>query len=87
MFGARIFAGMIYRIFLLSLIVAVLWVKGYLWWVFGIAIVLFTINMVVNLPLGRRIADDEDSDEDDEDSDEDDEDSDVENNGVDKPPF
>lgn len=82
MYSAQIIAGMIYRIFLLSLIVAVLWVKGYLWWVFGIAVVLFMAHVFVNLPIGPRHRDDDDSDED-----EDDEDSDVENNGEDKPPF
>jgi len=80
MYSARIIAGMIYRIFLLSLIVAVLWVKGYLWWVFGIAIVLFMIHVFVNLPIGRQTEDEDDSDDEDEDSD-------VENNGEDKPPF
>jgi membrane protein implicated in regulation of membrane protease activity len=80
MFSAQIIAGMLYRIFLLSLIVAVLWVKGYLWWVFGVASVLFVIHVFVNLPIGRRTADHRDSDENDEDSD-------VENNGEDKPPF
>jgi fatty acid desaturase len=79
MYSARIIAGMIYRIFLLSLIVAVLWVKGYLWWVFGIALVLFMIHVFVNLPIVHR--------PDDDDSDEDDDDSDVENNGEDKVPF
>src|SRR5204863_8197885 len=31
----------IYRLFLLSLIFGVLWVKGYLWWVFSIALLLY----------------------------------------------
>jgi hypothetical protein len=30
-----------YRIFLLSLIFGVLWVKGYLWWVFSVALLLY----------------------------------------------
>jgi hypothetical protein len=79
MYSARIIVGMIYRIFLLSLIVAVLWGKGYLWWVLGIAIVLLLIHVVANLPIVRRTADD--------DSDEDADDSDAENNGEDIPPF
>ena len=37
----------IYRLFLLSFLFAVLWVKGYLWWVFGIALVLFLADTVV----------------------------------------
>jgi hypothetical protein len=37
----------IYRLFLLSFLFAVLWVKGYLWWVFGIALVLFLSDTVV----------------------------------------
>jgi hypothetical protein len=37
----------IYRIFLLSFLFAVLWVKGYLWWVFWIALVLFLAETVV----------------------------------------
>jgi hypothetical protein len=81
MYSARIIAGLIYRLFLLSLIVAVLWVKGYLWWIFGIAILLYLIDGFMNLPIGLRRREDDDSDEDD------DEDSDIENNGEDKPPF
>jgi len=81
MSNARIIAGLIYRLFLLSLIVAVLWVKGYLWWIFAIAILLYLIDGLMNLPIGLRRGDDDDSDEDD------DEDSDVESNGEDKPPF
>ncbi len=53
MYSAQITAGMLYRIFLLSLIVAVLWVKGYLWWVFGIALGLFMLHVFVNLPIAR----------------------------------
>jgi len=86
MYSGQIIAGVIYRIFLLSLIVLVLWVKGYLWWIFGIAVILFLIHVFVNLPIGRRIEDD-DSDEDEEDETDEEEDSDVENNGEDKPPF
>jgi len=81
MYNARIIAGLINRLFLLSLIVAVLWVKGYLWWIFGIAILLYLIDAFMNRPIGFRRVDEDD------DSDEDDEDSDVENNGEDKPPF
>ncbi len=80
--NARIFIQVTYRIFLLSLIFGVLWVKGYLWWVFGIAVCLYSMELVLNLPIGRIRASDDDLDEDDED-----EDSDVENNGEDKPPF
>jgi len=82
MYNARIIAGLINRLFLLSLIVAVLWVKGYLWWIFGIAILLYLVDAILNLPLGLRRVDDDDSEDDD-----DDDDSDVENNGEDKPPF
>ncbi len=89
MYSAQVIAGMSYRIFLLSLIVAVLWVKGYLWWVFGIAIVLFTLHVFANLPIGvrRRLEAENDEEDEDEDEDEDDEDLDIENNGKDKPPF
>jgi hypothetical protein len=37
----------IYRLFLLSLIFGVLWVKGYLWWVFSIALLLYLWEMLV----------------------------------------
>jgi membrane protein implicated in regulation of membrane protease activity len=83
MFSPQIIAGTIYRIFLLSLIVAVLWVKGYLWWIFGIAVVLFIIHVFANLPLGRRVQNEDDDDPDEDD----DEELDAENNGEDKPPF
>ena len=73
--NARIIARLIYQLFLLSLIVAVLWVKGYLWWVFGIAIVLFVIQVFASLPVGRiRPIDEEDDEDDEEDEDSDDED-------------
>jgi hypothetical protein len=67
MYSAQVIVGMIYRIFLLSLIAAVLWVKGYLWWVFGIAVFLFVLNIFVNLPIGRPRLIDVESDEEDED--------------------
>jgi hypothetical protein len=74
MHSAQFVAGTIYRVFLLSLIVAVLWVKGYLWCVFGIALFLFVLNVIANLPIGRmrpieRDSDDEDEEEEDEESD------------------
>jgi len=78
--SGRIIAGLIYRLFLLSLVVAVLWVKGYLWWIFGIAIFLFLVHVFMNLPFGVR-RDEEDA------SDEDGEDSDIENNGDERAPF
>jgi len=82
MYSARVIASLINRLFLLSLIVAVLWVKGYLWWILGIAVFLYLLELFINLPIvPRRFVEDE-SDED-----EDDGDSDVENNGEDKPPF
>jgi len=87
MYSARIIAGTIYRLFLLSLIVAVLWVKGYLWWVFGIAILLYLIHGFMNLPIGLRRGVPGDSDDEDDEDDEEDEDSEVENNGEDKVPF
>ena len=37
----------IYRLFLLSVLFAVLWVKDHLWWVFGIALILFLAETVV----------------------------------------
>ncbi len=33
--------NLIYRLFLLSIMFGVLWVKGYLWWAFGIALLLY----------------------------------------------
>ncbi len=81
MLNTRIITTLIYRLFLLSLIVAVLWVKGYLWWILGIAIFLYLLNGFMNLPIGFRRGDEEDEEDDE------DEDSDVENNGDDKAPF
>jgi hypothetical protein len=43
-----------YRLFLVSWIFAVLWVKGYLWWVFGIAALLFVLEMVKALASSSR---------------------------------
>ncbi|MGO9469502.1 MAG: hypothetical protein ACLQIB_08670 [Isosphaeraceae bacterium] len=80
MLSTRIIATLLYRIFLLSLIAAVLWVKGYLWWILGIAVFLYLLNAFMNLPIGFRREDDEDDEDEDEDSD-------VENNGNDKAPF
>src|SRR5215471_8437713 len=37
----------IYRLFLLSVMFAVLWVKGYLWWAFGIALILYLADTIV----------------------------------------
>ena len=61
----RMHCDTVYRIFLLSLIAAVLWVKGYLWWVFGIAVFLFLLNAFMNLPIGFRREDDEDDEDED----------------------
>jgi hypothetical protein len=80
MYNARIIVQLLYRIFLLSLIFGVLWVKGYLWWVFGVAILLYVMDIALNLPIGR-IREIDDS------SDEEDEESDVENNGEEQPPL
>jgi hypothetical protein len=56
MYDTQVLAGVIYRVFLLSLIVAVLWAKGYLWWVFGIAIFLYAFNIIASFPIVRRDA-------------------------------
>jgi hypothetical protein len=37
----------IYRIFLLSWVLGVLWAKGYLWWVFGIALLLYVWDAIL----------------------------------------
>jgi hypothetical protein len=44
-------SGLIYRLFLLSWILSVLWVKGYLWWIFGVSIVLFVAHLFSNVPI------------------------------------
>ncbi|MFI5455532.1 MAG: hypothetical protein ACHRXM_08780 [Isosphaerales bacterium] len=36
-----------YRLFLSSWIFAVLWVKGYLWWLFAVAALLLLVDMLV----------------------------------------
>ena len=43
-------SNLVYRVFLLAWIFAVLWVKEYLWWTFTIATLLFLIDVVV-LPM------------------------------------
>ncbi|SRR5579883_657214 len=53
----------IYRLFLLSVLFAVLWVKGYLWWLFGIALVLYLaetlifpfLSVAASLPAGPTV--------------------------------
>ena len=38
---------LIYRLFLFSWIFTVLWVKGYLWWLFAVAAILLLVDMLV----------------------------------------
>lgn len=53
------------RLFLLAVIFAVLWVKEYLWWAFGLAVVLYVASaLTTTLSLASATAED-DGDEDD----------------------
>lgn len=73
MYGARIISRLIIQLFYISVIFAVLWVKGYLWWIFGIALFLYVVHILVNVPLIHRAPVDEDEDEDDDSDERDDE--------------
>ena len=44
-------SSLIYRLFLLSWILSVLWVKGYLWWIFGVSIVLFVAHLRMSVSI------------------------------------
>ncbi len=39
-------SGLIYRLFLLSWILSVLWAKGYLWLIFSVSTVLFVVHVL-----------------------------------------
>jgi hypothetical protein len=41
--------GLIYRLFLLSWILAVLWVKGYLWWIFAVSVIALIASLLVDI--------------------------------------
>jgi hypothetical protein len=43
----RYLVGAVYRLFLLAVMFAVLWMKGYLWWIFGAAAALYVISSVM----------------------------------------
>jgi hypothetical protein len=45
----RLVTKMFYRLFILSWILAVLWVKGYLWWVFAVAAALLLVDVLVRM--------------------------------------
>jgi hypothetical protein len=44
--GLRSLSNVVFQLLFLSLMFAVLWVKGYLWWVFFIALGLFLLTML-----------------------------------------
>jgi len=48
---------LIYRLFLLSWFFAILWVKGYLWWLLAIAVLLFVGSVLVSTPFSVRAVD------------------------------
>jgi hypothetical protein len=43
----RYLVGAVYRLCLLAVMIAVLWVKGYFWLIFGAALALFLISSVM----------------------------------------
>lgn len=43
----RLLTGSLHRLFLLAAMFAVLWVKGYLWWIFGVALALYFASAVM----------------------------------------
>jgi hypothetical protein len=43
----RLLTGFLHRLFLLTAMFAVLWVKGYLWWIFGVALGLYLASAVM----------------------------------------
>jgi len=43
----RFVVNLIYRLFLFSWIFAILWVKGYLWWLFAVAASLLLVHLLV----------------------------------------
>ncbi len=61
------------RLFLLVVIFGVLWVKEYLWWAFGLAIVLYVISVFMATVSLASVTAEDDGDEDDADPDPDDE--------------
>ncbi len=45
----RLVVNLIYRLFLFSWIFAILWVKGYLWWLFAVAALLLLVHILVTM--------------------------------------
>jgi len=50
----RLLTGFFDRLFLLAAMFAVLWVKGYLWWIFGAALGLYLAS-VLAVPTAREL--------------------------------
>jgi len=53
--STRALARTLEKIFFLGVIFAVLWVKGYLWWVFALALCLYIFSGVTSLNLASAL--------------------------------